>query len=92
MRIQIHHLENQFNRYVRAAVSLGFDTRGWQLSEGSKTQGTSYQLGKYREAGTRLPGTFDGGKIGQTRREAHDALEFMAQTMEDTARQMGLTD
>lgn len=91
-RINRNNLANAFVRYCTAAKRLGYDTTDWRLSIGSKTQGIWYQAGITRDAAVRLPGTVGNGKVGETAREAYETLQTISQTLDDVARQMGLTD
>lgn len=73
-------LESVFNDYVFQLDRSGVDVTGIQLHHGSKTYGNSF---KATMGGHGAPGTQFGGFIGWTKREAYDALHYMARALGD---------
>lgn len=78
----------RFEHYAHAVSYAGLDTEELRLIHGSKHFGNSFkavfvdpETGGHRSA----PGSEFGGFIGWTKREAYDALGYMARVIEDIA-------
>jgi hypothetical protein len=80
-RVSMNDVRGMFLRAVRAANTLGMDTTGWTVSEGSKINGVSYKLDMSPSIGIGYGANF----LGFTAREAHTALEHIARAWEVVA-------
>lgn len=70
-RVTIAELRAVYADYVSVVGSLGIDVSGYRLTEGSRTQGQSYQV---TNKGVDALGVRSGGVIGRTRGEATENL------------------
>lgn len=65
--------------YVNAAKAVGFDVSGWNLQEGSQTNGVHYsaRTGDGRPVPGAISQGFNAAFLGSTQREAYEALRHM---------------
>ena len=89
IRITSEMLTGVLNRLARTAERVGFpDTDRWVVEEGAPSAGRAWRL-FVRDTETHglrsHPMTLSEGWIGNTRREAYEALGHMARTLEAVA-------
>lgn len=89
-RISERDVAGMFKRACAAAKALGADTTSWELHTGNSTNGISWKLVTPRgrehppAAGLHLTG-WSNEYLGSTRREAYDALHYLAMAWEAVA-------
>jgi len=89
-RILQSDLDIQLETYVRLLKLMGMPSEGIALIGGSKLYGNSFQLVRINpENGghSNAPGAY-GGFMGWTKREAHDRLVTINNTLSDVLRHM----
>lgn len=95
MRVSKEMLQMRFKHYAHVIEGAGLSTEGLSLIHGSKHFGNSFKVvfvdpetGGHSSA----PGSEFGGFIGWTKREAYDALSYMARVIEDIAYRKNLSE
>lgn len=76
-RVTVSDIKLMWSHYVTFAGRAGFNTDGWKLVEGSSE--TAWR--SYNGHGDPTPGTGFAGFLGNTRREAFQALTRMHSTL-----------
>jgi len=76
-RITISDVREMYERTQVAAAAVGIDTREWRLHEG-----TTYKLDLTRAGRPSLGIGYGNNHLGNTAREAYDALHYMARAWE----------